>query len=108
VPGYLENKRRGRERFILLSDFNRLLGRERSDEKCLRKRFFSVVSEKEVTRAIIKGFAEQFSEYVESDCIIIGAGPADLMTGRELASHSLKVFIIERNNYLGGGFWIGG
>jgi len=30
------------------------------------------------------------------------------MAGKELASHNLKVFIIERNNYLGGGFWIGG
>ncbi len=72
------------------------------------KKIFSAVGEKEVTRAIIDGFAKQFSEYVESDCIIIGAGPSGLMAGRELASHNLKVFIIERNNYLGGGFWIGG
>ena len=72
------------------------------------KKIFSAVGEKEVTRAIVNSFAKQFSEYVESDCIIIGAGPAGLMAGRELASHNLKVFIIERNNYLGGGFWIGG
>ncbi|KKM75952.1 hypothetical protein LCGC14_1385040 [marine sediment metagenome] len=72
------------------------------------KKIFSAVGEKEVTRAIVKKFAEQFCEYVESDCIIVGAGPAGLMAGKELASHNLKVFIIERNNYLGGGFWIGG
>ncbi len=72
------------------------------------KKIFSAVGEKEVTRAIVNKFAEQFCEYVESDCIIIGAGPAGLMAGKELASHNLKVFIIERNNYLGGGFWIGG
>ncbi len=72
------------------------------------KKIFSSVGEKEVTRAIVNKFAEQFCEYVESDCIIIGAGPAGLMAGKELASHNLKVFIIERNNYLGGGFWIGG
>lgn len=72
------------------------------------KKIFSVVGEKEVTRAIVNKFAEQFCEYVESDCIIVGAGPAGLMAGKELASHNLKVFIIERNNYLGGGFWIGG
>jgi len=72
------------------------------------KKIFSAVGEKEVTRAIVNKFAEQFYEYVESDCIIIGAGPAGLMAGKELASHNLKVFIIERNNYLGGGFWIGG
>lgn len=72
------------------------------------KKIFSAVGEKEVTRAIVDRFAKQFSEYVESDCIIIGAGPSGLMAGRELASQNLKVFIIERNNYLGGGFWIGG
>ena len=72
------------------------------------KKIFSAIGEKEVTRAIVNKFAEQFCEYVESDCIIIGAGPAGLMAGKELASHNLKVFIIERNNYLGGGFWIGG
>ncbi len=72
------------------------------------KKIFTAVSEKEVTRTIVSKFAEQFCEYVESDCIIIGAGPSGLMAGRELAEHNLKVFIIERNNYLGGGFWIGG
>ncbi|GAF81350.1 unnamed protein product, partial [marine sediment metagenome] len=36
------------------------------------KKIFSAVGEKEVTRAIVNKFAEQFCEYVESDCIIIG------------------------------------
>jgi len=30
------------------------------------------------------------------------------MAGRELARQGFRVLIIERNNYLGGGFWIGG
>lgn len=71
-------------------------------------KIFSAVGEKEVTRAIVNEFAKQFSEYVESDCLIIGAGPAGLMAGKELAKERLKVLIVERNNYLGGGFWIGG
>ncbi|MCM8784929.1 MAG: sulfide-dependent adenosine diphosphate thiazole synthase [Candidatus Omnitrophica bacterium] len=74
----------------------------------VNKKIFSPVGEKEVTRAIVNEFAKQFSEYVESDCVIIGAGPAGLMAGKELAKEKLKVLIIERNNYLGGGFWIGG
>ncbi len=53
-------------------------------------------------------FAKQFSEYVESDCLIIGAGPSGSTAGKELAKEKLKVLIVERNNYLGGGFWIGG
>lgn len=69
---------------------------------------FSAVGEKDVTRAIVQGFARQFDEYIESDVIIIGAGPAGLMAGKVIASAGHKAFIIERNNYLGGGFWIGG
>ena len=69
---------------------------------------FSPVGEKEVTRAIVTEFAEQFNEYVESDCIIIGGGPSGLMAGRNLARAGKKVLIVERNNYIGGGFWIGG
>ncbi len=68
----------------------------------------SVAGEKEITRAIISEFATQFREYVESDCIIIGAGPSGLMAGRDLTRAGKKVFIVERNNYLGGGFWMGG
>ncbi len=69
---------------------------------------FSAVGEKEVTRAIVQGFAKQFDEYVESDVVIIGAGPAGLMAGKLICQAGRKAFIIERNNYLGGGFWIGG
>ena len=69
---------------------------------------FSPVGEKDITRAIATEFINQFKEYVESDCIIIGGGPSGLMAGRNLARAGKKVLIVERNNYLGGGFWIGG
>lgn len=72
------------------------------------QKIFSGGGEKDVTRAIISAFARQFEEYVESDCIIVGAGPAGLMAGMIMAKERIKIFIIERNNYLGGGFWIGG
>ncbi len=69
---------------------------------------FHPVSEKEVTRAIASSFLRQLIEYSESDVIIVGGGPSGLMAGRELAQGGFKVLIIERNNYLGGGFWVGG
>ncbi len=72
------------------------------------KEKFSAVGEKEVTRAIVGEFSATFMDYVESDCVIVGAGPSGLMAGRNLARAGRKVLIVERNNYLGGGFWIGG
>ena len=69
---------------------------------------FSPVSEKVITRAIVSEFAAEFNEYVESDCIIVGGGPSGLVAGRNIATAGKKVVILERNNYLGGGFWSGG
>lgn len=73
-----------------------------------RERVFGSISEKEVTRAIVREFAAEFDEYVESDVVIAGGGPSGLMCGKALAERGLKVLIVERNNYLGGGFWVGG
>ena len=69
---------------------------------------FSKVTEKDVTKAIVSGFAEEFLEYVKSDVIIVGAGPSGLIAAKRLAEKNVKVLLIESNNYLGGGFWIGG
>ena len=66
---------------------------------------FEPVGEKEVTRAIVDTFLKQFHEYTESDIIIIGAGPSGLMAARDIAAAGRKVLLVERNNYLGGGFW---
>lgn len=66
------------------------------------------MGEKEISRAIVSEFSNQFYEYIESDVIIIGAGPSGLMAGKNLAKAGKKVLIVERNNYLGGGFWMGG
>jgi thiazole biosynthesis enzyme len=69
---------------------------------------FQPVREGEVTRAIVTSFLRQLEDYAESDVIIVGAGPSGLIAGRELAKAGGKVLIIEQNNYLGGGFWVGG
>lgn len=69
---------------------------------------FHPVAEKDVTQAIVESFLTQFKQYAESDVIIIGGGPSGLIAGKELAQKNYKVLLVERNNYLGGGFWLGG
>jgi thiazole biosynthesis enzyme len=69
---------------------------------------FEKSSESSVTRAIISQFAKDMEGFANTDVIIIGGGPSGLMAARDLAMKKVKVLIVERNNYLGGGFWIGG
>lgn len=69
---------------------------------------FEKIEEKDVTRAIISGFEKTLLDHAESDIIIVGGGPSGLTAAKYLAEEDLKVLIVERNNYLGGGFWIGG
>jgi len=69
---------------------------------------FAKKGESEVTRAIVESFLSMFKEIIKSDVIIVGGGPAGLTCARELSKNKLNVLVIERNNYIGGGFWIGG
>jgi thiamine thiazole synthase len=71
-------------------------------------KIFTEVSEKEITRTIAQMFNETLIEYSDCDVIIIGAGPAGLMAGRELCKNGILTLIIEQNNYIGGGYWVGG
>jgi len=72
------------------------------------EKIFTDVSEVAITRAIADEFHSVLMDRASSDVIIIGAGPAGLTAGRELALMGYKVLIIEQNNYLGGGYWLGG
>lgn len=69
---------------------------------------FQKTSEARISKAIIKEFSRWLDDYIVSDVVIVGGGPSGLMAARDLAKEGLKVLIVEANNYLGGGFWIGG
>jgi thiamine thiazole synthase len=69
---------------------------------------FKRITESQISRAIVGEFNRWFEEYIVSDCIVVGGGPSGLIAARDLASAGLKTLIIESNNYIGGGFWIGG
>jgi len=69
---------------------------------------FKATGEAQITSAIAEGFFKEFKDYISCDTIIVGGGPSGLVAGRELAKKNVKVLIVEANNYLGGGFWIGG
>ncbi len=71
-------------------------------------KLFADVREVEITRAIADEFHAVLMDRAESDVIIIGAGPAGLTASRELSNMGFKVLVIEQNNYLGGGYWLGG
>ena len=47
---------------------------------------FSKVSEKDVTKAIVSEFADEFIDYIESDVIIVGSRvQADFIAAKRLA-----------------------
>lgn len=69
---------------------------------------FAQASEKDVTKTIVSEFTKEFLEHIESDAIIVGGGPSGLVAAKKLGEAGKKTVVIESNNYLGGGFWIGG
>jgi thiamine thiazole synthase len=69
---------------------------------------FHEVRESQITRAIVGEFSKWFEDYIVSDVIIVGGGPSGLVAARDLAKNGFKTLVIESNNYIGGGFWIGG
>ncbi|MFY9268839.1 MAG: sulfide-dependent adenosine diphosphate thiazole synthase [Candidatus Manganitrophaceae bacterium] len=74
----------------------------------MKEREIQPLREAEITRSIAREHYNAFDQMIESDVLIVGAGPSGLVCGRDLASSGFKVVIVEQLNHLGGGFWNGG
>ena len=66
------------------------------------------LQERDITRHIAREYYKEFDQLIESDVIIIGAGPSGLLCARDLASMGFRTLIVEQSLSLGGGFWSGG
>ena len=64
--------------------------------------------ERDITRQIAREYYKEFDQLIESDVIIVGAGPSGLICAHDLGRMGIKTLIVEQSLALGGGFWSGG
>ncbi|GKS57436.1 ribose 1,5-bisphosphate isomerase [Nitrospira sp.] len=66
------------------------------------------LQERDITRQIAREYYKEFDQLIESDIIIVGAGPSGLLCAHDLAAMGFRTLIVEQSLALGGGFWHGG
>jgi len=64
--------------------------------------------ERDITRQIAREYYKEFDQLIESDVIVVGAGPSGLICGHDLAAMGFRTVIVEQGLAPGGGFWSGG
>ena len=70
--------------------------------------FHIKIDDVKVTRIIFERFSKEFSDNLDVDVAIAGAGPAGLTAARYLAKAKKSVVLFERKLSVGGGMWGGG
>jgi thiamine thiazole synthase len=66
------------------------------------------LSEAQISRAILTAYYDKLQESVESDVIVVGAGPSGMTAAISLAREGLTVTVLEKRLSPGGGIWGGG
>ena len=65
--------------------------------------------ERDITRQIAREYYKEFDQLIESDVIIVGAGPSGShLRAMIWRTMGFRTVIIEQSLALGGGFWHGG
>jgi len=67
-----------------------------------------ILKEEIITKAIVERFTKKFTDNLNQDVIIAGAGPAGLTCAYYLAKKGVNVSVFERKLSIGGGMWGGG
>jgi thiamine thiazole synthase len=66
------------------------------------------ISETGISKVILNAYHKKILERIESDVIIVGAGPSGLSASIHLARNGLNVTLMEKRLSPGGGIWGGG
>ncbi len=62
----------------------------------------------DITKGIVENHVESLYKALESDVVIVGAGPSGLVAGGYLARKGFNITILEKRLAPGGGIWGGG
>ncbi len=66
------------------------------------------MKEETISRIIVERYGIKLQKNLETDVVIVGAGPSGLVAAHDLARRGRRVVIVERKLAPGGGIWGGG
>jgi thiazole biosynthesis enzyme len=69
--------------------------------------FVNPVTDQQASRLILRHYCQALEKAIESDVIIVGAGPSGLICAHDLAEKGHNVTVLDRHLVPGGGIWGG-